>query len=87
MKKVEYTYWVISNFRCFLVSFTIGFAILSTWISNTADIIYTRSFDPLPYTYQDVYEVDGSNRKSSDADHDKIAQEVSNISMTKWGTF
>lgn len=32
--------------RCLLVSFTVGFAILSAWISNVADIIYTRNFDP-----------------------------------------
>jgi hypothetical protein len=30
-----------------LVSFTIGFAILSAWISNVADIIYTKHFDPI----------------------------------------
>ena len=32
--------------RCLFVTFTLGFALLSSWVSNVADIIYTRHFDP-----------------------------------------
>ena len=28
--------------RCFLISFNVGFAILSGWITNAADVIYAR---------------------------------------------
>lgn len=35
---------VVRFFRCFLISFNLGFAMLSGWISIAADIIYARQF-------------------------------------------
>ena len=32
-------------FRCLFLSFTLGFAILSAWITNVADVIYLRNVE------------------------------------------
>ena len=37
---------VCSTGRCFLISFNVGFAILSGWITNAADLIYARHLQP-----------------------------------------
>ena len=39
-------------FRCFLLTFTFGFSILSAWITNVADVIYARNFDSITLQQQ-----------------------------------